>query len=80
MAVKIPDVGSFICVKWVDICSFVNADLKEVDVAECVSYGVLRSKDSDYIVLATSEFLDDSTGDFLSIPKGCIKEIALCQR
>ena len=36
MAVKIPDVGTFVCVKWVDICSFVNADPKEVDVAECL--------------------------------------------
>lgn len=66
-------IGERIAVIWLDPCGFVNQELSEVDVAECVSEGTLISMDDKKLILRTAVYPKDKTfGDWTAITLGAI--------
>lgn len=62
-----------ISVTWLDPCGFVNQELSEVDVAECVSEGTLISMDERKLILRTAVYPKDTNfGDWTAITLGAI--------
>ena len=75
---KIPKVGALVRVEWVDIVGGINEPLSRVVPQACWSIGVLIRVESDFIVLASSQFIDDGkdpAGDYTAIVRGCITSI-----
>ena len=65
--------GERISVRWLDPCGFVNQELADVDVAECVSEGTLISLDDKKLILRTAVYPKDKTfGDWTAITLGAI--------
>ena len=59
--------------RWLDPCGFINQELSEVDVAECVSEGTLISMDDKKLILRTAVYPKDKTfGDWTAITLGAI--------
>jgi len=67
--------GSRVCVTWMDPVGFINADLNEVELAECKSEGVLADIDDQMVVIRSAVYTDTETGDYTAIPVGCITEV-----
>jgi hypothetical protein len=66
-------IGKRISVRWLDPCGFVNSELSQVDVAECVSEGTLISMDERKLILRTAVYpKDKSFGDWTAITMGAI--------
>ena len=75
---KMPKVGALVRVEWVDIVGGINEPLSRVVPQSCWSIGVLIRLERDFIVLASSQFIDDGkdpTGDYTAIVRGCITSI-----
>ena len=69
-------IGKRISVRWLDPCGFVNQELSEVDVAECVSEGTLISMDEKKLILRTAVYpKDKSFGDWSAITLGAIVKV-----
>ena len=69
-------IGKRISVTWLDPCGFVNSELSEVDVAECVSEGTLVSMDEKKLILRTAVYpKDKSFGDWSAITLGAIVKV-----
>ena len=66
-------IGKRISVRWLDPCGFINQELSEVDVAECVSDGTLVSMDDRKLILRTAVYPKDKNfGDWSAITLGAI--------
>ena len=69
-------IGKRIAVTWLDPCGFVNSELSEEDVAECVSEGTLVSMDEKKLILRTAVYpKDKSFGDWSAITLGAIVKV-----
>ena len=67
--------GSRVCITWMDPQGFINADLDEVELAECRREGVVAAIDSEMIVLRSALYTDSETGDYTALPLGCLKKV-----
>ncbi len=73
-----PKLGTRIHVQWMDIVGHVNAPLGEATPARCWTEGILVKNEKMYIVLASSQFIENNSegdmtvGDYTAIPKGVI--------
>ena len=66
-------IGKRISVRWLDPCGFINQEVSEVDVAECVSDGTLVSMDDRKLILRTAVYPKDKNfGDWSAITLGAI--------
>ena len=78
---KWPKVGTRVHVEWIDIVGHVNAPLFEAIPAPCWTEGILVKNERTYVVLASSQFIDNSekgekaVGDYTAIPKGVVSVI-----
>ena len=73
-----PKVGTRLRVEWIDIVGGINEPLSKIVPQECWSEGVLMRVEPDFIVLASSQYIDDGkdpAGDYTAIVRGCIKSI-----
>ena len=71
-------IGKRVSVRWLDPCGFINQELSEVDVAECVSEGTLISMDEKKLILRTAVYPKDKNfGDWTAI---CLGAIVKCKR
>ena len=71
-------IGKRISVRWLDPCGFINQELSEVDVAECVSDGTLVSMDDRKLILRTAVYPKDKNfGDWSAITLGAVVD---CKR
>ena len=75
---RIPKIGTRVRVEWLDIVGGVNERLSRMTPQACWSEGVLVRVEPEFIVLASSQYLDDGrdpTGDYTAIVRGCITAI-----
>lgn len=70
-------------IDWIDSCASNmewtlkdGIDEKNIEPIRITSYGVIIKEDEDYIIVAQNYgFNPEQMCSFMSIPKGCIKEI-----
>ena len=68
-------------VYWDDVTGHINSYAKRAKPAPAISVGYLHSEHEDYIVIASSYFLetvkdeDEREGDFTALPKGMITKV-----
>lgn len=67
--------GSRVCVTWMDPAGYINSELNEVELAECKSEGIVAGIDSQMVVIRSAVYTGTETGDYTSIPIGCITEV-----
>lgn len=64
--------------EWMDCAGYVNVPLSLAKPLSCWSEGILVRQEKDYIVLASSQYLNegnDPTGDYTAIPSVWIKNV-----
>jgi len=66
-----------VAVNWIDPTGFINSDLKDVDVSECVSEGTLVSVNNRRLILRTAVYKDSDFGDYSAISMGCVEKVTL---
>ena len=64
-------------VLWIDPTGYINSDLKDVDVSECVSEGTLVSVNNRRLILRTAVYKDSEFGDYSAISMGCVEKVTL---
>jgi len=64
-------------VHWIDPTGYINSDLKDVDVSECVSEGTLVSVNNRRLILRTAVYKDSEFGDYSAISMGCVEKVTL---
>ena len=70
-------------VEWIDIVGVVNDALSKAVPQACWSEGVLVRVEPEFLVLASSQFIndgDDPADDYTAIVLGCIKSITSIKR
>jgi hypothetical protein len=77
---RLPAVGSRVRVLWQDIVGYINQPLKEVKIADVWTEGKLVKADKEFLVIATSQYIDDlppdeTLGDYTAIPRGAVKSV-----
>lgn len=78
---KVPAVGKLCYVHWTDVVGFINVSASEAMPAKVVSVGYIHKVSKDFIVIASSYYLDENTphdkreGDFTALPIGMIDRI-----
>ena len=77
---KLPPVGSRVRVLWQDIVGYINQPLKDVKVADVWTEGKLVKVETEFLVIATSQYIDDepadqTLGDYTAIPLGAVKSV-----
>jgi len=78
---RYPATGKLCKVYWNDVTGHVNSYAKKAVPAPAISIGYLHKEYDDYIVLASSYFIevikdeDEREGDFTAMPKGMITKI-----
>ena len=78
---RYPSKGKLIKVYWDDVTGHINSYAKRAKPAPAISVGYLHSEHEDYIVIASSYFLetvkdeDEREGDFTALPKGMITKV-----
>ena len=81
MPKRYPSTGKLLKVYWSDVTGHINSYAKRAKPAPAISVGYLHSEHEDYIVIASSYFLetikdeDEREGDFTALPKGMITKI-----
>tara|TARA_R110002073_G_scaffold187652_3_gene346374 strand:+ start:121 stop:360 length:240 start_codon:yes stop_codon:yes gene_type:complete len=66
-----------VAVTWIDPTGYINSDLKDVDVSECVSEGTLMSVNNRRLILRTAVYKDSDFGDYSAISMGCVEKVTL---
>jgi len=64
--------GKMVEVEWEDPCGYIGEDLREVELAKCVSWGILKESKENSVILQTSKYEDSESGDYTIINTGCI--------
>ena len=77
---RFPAVGSRCRVLWQDIVGYINRPMSEAKIADCWTEGKLVRVETDFLVIATSQYIDDAPadetlGDYTAIPLGAIKSV-----
>jgi len=77
---KFPPTGSRVRVLWQDIVAFTNQPLKDAAVADVWTEGKLVKVEAEFLVIATSQYIDDepvdqTLGDYVAIPLGAVKSV-----
>ena len=75
---KLPKLGTRVHITWDDCAGYVNVPCSLVKPLPCWSEGILVRVEKDYIVLASSQYLNegsDPTGDYTAIPAPWIKGV-----
>ena len=73
-----PKIGTRVRVEWNDIVGVVNDALSKAVPQACWSEGVLVRVEPEFLVLASSQFINDGNdpvGDYTAIVRGCITSI-----
>ena len=73
-------IGSRVICLWQDICGYINEPLHRAKIAECWTEGSLVKCDKEFLVIATSQYIDDeppdqTLGDYTAVPLGAVKSI-----
>ena len=76
-------IGDRLRIEWVDYVGFVNDSLSNAQPARAWSEGLLVKENDEFLVLATSQFVDakgnpdpkDPEGDYTVLIKGGIQKI-----
>jgi hypothetical protein len=77
---KLPPTGSRVRVLWQDIVGYINQPLKDAKVADVWTEGKLVKVEAEFLVIATSQYIDDepadqTLGDYTAIPLGAVKSV-----
>lgn len=77
---RLPKTGTHVRVLWQDICGFINVPMREAKIANVWTEGKLVKADKEFLVIATSEYIDDEPaesklGDYTAIPIGACKSV-----
>ena len=75
---NLPKIGSRCRVVWDDIVGGISEPLSRIVPCACWTEGVIVRVEENFIVLATSQFIEDTkdpVGDYTAIPIGCIRTI-----
>lgn len=77
---RLPPVGTRVRCLWQDIVGYINQPLKDVKIADVWTEGKLVKADKEFLVIATSQYIDDgpvdeTLGDYTAIPRGAVKSI-----
>ena len=72
---KLPKLGTRVRVLWRDIVGFTNVPMREAKVADVWTEGKLVKAETEFLVIATSQYIDDEpaeekVGDYIAIPCG----------
>ena len=73
-----PKLGTRVHVEWMDCAGYVNVPCSLAKTLPCWSEGILVRTETDYIVLASSQYRNegnDPTGDYTAIPAVWIKNV-----
>jgi len=63
-----------IAVTWVDPSGYINDDLSEVKLSECVSEGTLVVLDKERLILRTSLYTGSEVGDYTIIHPSLVRK------
>ena len=63
-----------IAVTWVDPSGYINDDLSEVKLSECVSEGLLVVLEDEKLILRTSLYTGSQVGDYTIIHPALVKQ------
>jgi len=66
---RLPKIGSRIKITWDDVCAFTNQELRTVKPSRCWTEGILVKATKDMIVVASSQYDDQETGDYTVFPR-----------
>jgi hypothetical protein len=66
---RLPKIGSRISITWDDVCAFTNQELHTVKPSRCWTEGILVKATKDMIVVASSQYDDNETGDYTVFPR-----------
>lgn len=75
---RMPKIGTRVRVEWIDIVGVVNNALSKAVPQACWTEGVLVRVEPLFIVLASSQFINDGSdpeGDYTAIVRGCITSV-----
>lgn len=75
---RIPETGTRCRVLWEDIVGGISEPLSRIVPCACWTEGVVVRVEKNFIVLATSQFIEESKdpiGDYTAIPIGCITAV-----
>ena len=74
---KIPKrfLHSRISVLWNDPSGFINSELSEVQLSECISEGTLVMLTEDKLILRTSVYPGSDVGDYTIIHPALVKQV-----
>lgn len=78
---RYPATGKLCKVHWVDVTGHINSYANRAKPAPAISVGYLHKEFDDYIVIASSYFIEavkdegDREGDFTALPKGMITKV-----
>lgn len=77
---KLPPINSRVICRWQDICGFINHPLRDVKIADVWTEGKLVKANKEFLVIATSQYIDDlpceeTLGDYTAIPRGAVKSV-----
>ena len=78
---RYPAAGKLCKVFWMDVTGHINSYANRAKPAPAISVGYLHKEFDDYIVIASSYFIEavkdegDREGDFTALPKGMITKV-----
>jgi len=76
MGVRIPRAkGQIVVVLWLDAVGYIGEPASEAKPAECETIGRLKEIKDDYIVIATSTYSGEESGDYTVLPKGMLTSV-----
>ena len=76
MGVRIPRAKrQIVVVMWLDAVGYIGEPASEAKPAGCETIGRLHKIGSDHIVIATSTYSDEESGDYTVLPKGMITSV-----
>jgi len=78
--IKLPPTGSRVQVVWSDTVGYINQTLGDAKVADVWTEGKLVKAETEFLVIATSQYIDDepadqTLGDYTAIPLGAVKSV-----
>ena len=76
MGVRIPrPKGQIVAVLWLDAVGYIGEPASSAKPAVCETIGRLKKVEDNFIVIATSQYQEDDSGDYTVLPKGMITEL-----
>jgi hypothetical protein len=61
-------------ITWIDPSGYINDDISEVKLSECVSEGTLVVLDKEKLILRTSLYTGSEVGDYTIIHPALVKQ------